>query len=116
MPTHIRPPALSPADVPVCVRAEDGMRKRRRPETLQHRSVLSDFRETQSFEKPFSSAWRVSCLISKMKATYEFNRRWVHACEHLEQDCDVGRIQGSFGQHSPKGLTSPGVGGSGAQG
>lgn len=57
----------------------------------------------------------VSQLVTKMKATHEFNRRRVHACEHLEQDGDVGGIQGSFGQHSPKGLTGPGVGGSCAQ-
>lgn len=99
MPAHIQPRVLNPAGVPVCARAEDVMGK--------------DEEEDRNI-----STWvytQVSHLIIKMKATYEFNGRRVHACKHLEQDCNVSRIQGSFGQHSPKGLTGPGVGGSCAQ-
>lgn len=57
------------------------------------------------------------CLASLQegKATHELNRRRVHACKHLEQDCDVSWVQGSFGQHGPEGLASPGVGGGRAQ-
>lgn len=50
------------------------------------------------------------------KATHELHGRRVHAREHLEQDGDVGRVQGPFGQHGPQGLASPGVGGRCAQG
>lgn len=78
--------------------------------------VFRDLGETQAFQNnPSNRHGGGSHLIIKMKATYEFNRRRVHAREHLEEDRDVGRIQGSFGQHGPKSLTSPGVGGSCAQ-
>lgn len=40
---------------------------------------------------------------------HQLHRRGVHAAEHLKQDCDVCRIQGSFGQHGPQRLAGPGV-------
>lgn len=51
----------------------------------------------------------------KKRATHQFYWRWVHACEHFEEDSDICRIQSSFGQHCTKSLTCSRIGGCSAQ-
>lgn len=46
----------------------------------------------------------------KAVGSHQLHRRWVHTAEHLEQDCDVCRIQGPFGQHGTQGLAGSRVG------
>lgn len=62
------------------------------------------------------TTWCGAPGLTEAQAAYKFHRRRVHAGKHLEQDCDVCRIQGSPGQHGAKCLAGPGVGGSRAQG
>lgn len=60
--------------------------------------------------------WCGALGLPEAEAAYELHGRRVHAGEHLEQDRDVRRIQGSPGQHGTESLAGPRVGGSRAQG
>lgn len=47
---------------------------------------------------------------SKVLSPHQLHRRRVHAAEHLEQNCDICRIQGSFGQHGTQRLAGSRIG------
>lgn len=46
----------------------------------------------------------------RLHLLYQLHRRRVHAAEHLEENRDVGRIQGSFRQHGTQSLAGSRVG------
>lgn len=50
------------------------------------------------------------CTSQRRLSPHQLHRRWVHAAEHLEQNCDICRIQGSFGQHGTQRLASSRIG------
>lgn len=45
-----------------------------------------------------------------MLSPHQLHRRRVHAAEHLEQNGDICRIQGSFRQHGTQSLAGSRVG------
>lgn len=67
MPTHIHPPVLNPAGVPVCAKAEDVMGKdEEKGRKDQHGFVLSDLRETRAFQNnPFNRHGGCPTLLLK---------------------------------------------------
>lgn len=50
------------------------------------------------------------CTSQRRSSPHQLHRRWVHAAEHLEQNCDICRIQGSFGQHGTQRLAGSRIG------
>lgn len=55
----------------------------------------SDLWEDKTFRLMESSKGTNLEIFSAL-SPHQLHRRWVHTAEHLEEDCDVCGIQGSF--------------------